>query len=125
MKQRQNFIKTVLVATFCSLVAMTTTSHAKQYYKWVDSKGSTHYTTTPPPKNARSKSKIDTYGYRGATTQATQPAQPNPTHNNQPNTQPANTAPNVNSAVEQPKVAEVNPNHNQQNQPPVEKPIEK
>ena len=43
-------------------------SSAKEYYKWVDSKGSTHYTSTPPPKNAKKKGKVDTYGWRGETT---------------------------------------------------------
>ena len=42
---------------------------AKEYYKWVDSKGSTHYTTTPPPKSAKNKGKIDTYGYYSPSTQ--------------------------------------------------------
>ena len=36
---------------------------AKEYYKWVDSKGSTHYTTTPPPKNAKKQGKAETYGW--------------------------------------------------------------
>ncbi|WP_407307225.1 DUF4124 domain-containing protein [Acinetobacter sp.] len=39
-----------------------TTGFAKEYYKWVDAKGSTHYTTTPPPKSAKKKGKVDTYG---------------------------------------------------------------
>lgn len=34
---------------------------AKEFYKWVDAKGSTHYTTTPPPKNVQHKGKVNTY----------------------------------------------------------------
>lgn len=54
-----------------SVMLFSPVSHAKEYYKWVDSKGTTHYTTTPPPKSAKNRGKIDTYGYR----QPTQPAQ--------------------------------------------------
>ncbi|OTG76136.1 hypothetical protein B9T26_03295 [Acinetobacter sp. ANC 4169] len=35
--------------------------HAQDFYKWVDAKGSTHYTTTPPPKNAKWLGSISTY----------------------------------------------------------------
>lgn len=31
------------------------------FYKWVDQNGSTHYTLTPPPKNAKSLGKMKTY----------------------------------------------------------------
>ncbi|KAA8734577.1 DUF4124 domain-containing protein [Acinetobacter qingfengensis] len=37
------------------------TLHAQNFYKWIDAKGSTHYTTTPPPKNAQKLGKIMTY----------------------------------------------------------------
>lgn len=36
---------------------------AQQFYKWVDQKGSTHYTTTPPPKNAQRQGTLDTYSH--------------------------------------------------------------
>ena len=117
MKQLQRFSKTLLLSTLFTLGAMSSSiTQAKQFYKWVDSKGSTHYTNTPPPGNARSKSKVSTYGYRGGSApvapQTAQPAnvpqnnqavapvanQPavasNTTHNNQPQ--------NTNN-VEQPK----------------------
>ncbi|WP_353167918.1 DUF4124 domain-containing protein [Acinetobacter sp.] len=106
MKQHQRLTYTVFVSTIFALLSVTAvTSHAKQYYKWVDSNGSTHYTTTPPPKNARNKSKVDTYGYRGTSSPTNQPAaQPATPPNNQPNTQqntpqqgqPANAAPVIN-----------------------------
>lgn len=47
----------ILLSSICTQVA------AQQYYKWVDAKGSTHYTTTPPPKNAKNQSKVGTYGW--------------------------------------------------------------
>ena len=46
----------------CYLQSKSTTGFAKEYYKWVDAKGSTHYTITPPPKSAQKKGKVDTYG---------------------------------------------------------------
>ena len=58
-----------------------TQSFAKTYYKWVDSQGSTHYTTTPPPKTAKKKGKVDTYGWRNSAPTVATPANPadNPT----------------------------------------------
>lgn len=35
--------------------------HAQDFYKWVDANGSTHYTSTPPPKNAKRLGSISTY----------------------------------------------------------------
>ena len=66
-------------------------SFAKEYYKWVDSKGSTHYTATPPPKNAKSKGKIDTYGYYSPSTQQnnSSTAQQNNNAQTSSNTSPA------------------------------------
>ena len=65
-------------------------SYAKEYYKWVDSNGSTHYTATPPPKTAKNKGKIDTYGYYSPSTPQNNstPAQQN--SNNLPSPVPAN-----------------------------------
>lgn len=69
MKQKNGLTHTVLATLVTAALSMTMTStYAKQYYKWVDSKGSTHYTTTPPPKSARSKAKVDTYGWNGNST---------------------------------------------------------
>ena len=60
--------KSVLLgATLGLLCSAPSLSFAKEYYKWVDSKGTTHYTTTPPPKSSKSRGKIDTYGYRTST----------------------------------------------------------
>jgi len=39
---------------------------ANQYYKWVDAKGVTHYTKTPPPKNAKKAGKVETYGWKNS-----------------------------------------------------------
>lgn len=60
-------MKTVFTQPVCllfSVAALICSSQvsAKEYYKWVDAKGSTHYTTTPPPKNAQRKGKVNTYG---------------------------------------------------------------
>ena len=47
-----------------SMALLSLNTHAQEFYKWVDSNGSTHYTTTPPPKakGVKQKGKIDTYG---------------------------------------------------------------
>ncbi|MFB2579013.1 MULTISPECIES: DUF4124 domain-containing protein [unclassified Acinetobacter] len=37
-----------------------TSIQAQSFYKWVDASGSTHYTTTPPPKNARKQGVVNT-----------------------------------------------------------------
>lgn len=54
----------VLFFVGMSLLALNTSSFAKDYYKWVDAQGSTHYTTTPPPKakGIKERGKIQTYG---------------------------------------------------------------
>ncbi|MGO3384683.1 MAG: DUF4124 domain-containing protein [Acinetobacter guillouiae] len=124
MKQRQRFAHTVFVSTIFALFSVVgvSTSYAKQYYKWVDSKGSTHYTTTPPPKNARSQSKVNTYGYHGDSrpTNPAPTAQPNASQNQPQNgqpqgTQPVTPAPVVNPPnAQQPNVAP----QNEQNTPP-------
>ena len=67
-----------------------TQSFAKTYYKWVDSQGSTHYTTTPPPKTAKKKGKVDTYGWKNSPQAASSEAPPAA---NMPNTLP--TPPNA------------------------------
>ena len=123
MKQRQRFAHTVFVSTIFALFSMVgvSASHAKQYYKWVDTKGSTHYTTTPPPKNARSQSKVNTYGYHGDSrpTNPAPTAQPNTSQNQPQNgqpqgTQPVTPAPVVNPPnTQQPNVAP----QNEQNTP--------
>ncbi len=41
--------------------------HAQPYYKWIDAKGSTHYTRTPPPKGAKKQGQVETYGSHTST----------------------------------------------------------
>ena len=79
MKQLQRFSKTILLSAIFTTVTMSTTvTHAKQYYKWVDSKGSTHYTTTPPPKSAKKKGQVDTYGWHNSHSANAAPSTPSP-----------------------------------------------
>ena len=82
-------MKTPMIRLSClsaSLILIFATSSvsAKEYYKWVDANGSTHYTTTPPPKTAKKKGKVDTYGWRNSA-----PNIPNQTTN--ATTAPANS----------------------------------
>ncbi len=76
-----SYLKTSLyTAIITAILVCSTQSQAEQYYKWVDKNGSTHYTTTPPPKGAKHLNKVSTYG--------TQPSVKNPTSNTE---QPAQT----------------------------------
>ena len=69
-----SYLKTGLYAlATTALLLGSSQNHAQQYYKWVDAKGSTHYTTTPPPKSAKRVDKIATYG-SGPRTTVSQPA---------------------------------------------------
>ncbi len=57
-----SMIKIGFIATGLIFSLSSTNSFAKEYYKWVDAKGSTHYTASPPPKSAVKKGKVNTYG---------------------------------------------------------------
>lgn len=78
-------LKTHLISFGVLLLAgsMSPQSFAKEFYKWVDSNGSTHYSANPPPKNARHKTKVETYGHPVSTP-----------------TLPTNTQPAVNTPVD-------------------------
>ena len=74
----------LITALMCSSSALM----AQSFYKWVDQHGSTHYTTTPPPKNAKKLSKVDTYHHPQS--KATTPTQPsNPNQNTSPQAAPS------------------------------------
>ena len=65
MKKIHSSKTAIFSSVFLAIALLSSTqSFAKQYYKWVDSKGSTHYTATPPPKSAKQKGKVETYGSR-------------------------------------------------------------
>ena len=64
-------------------------AQAQKFYKWVDASGSTHYTTTPPPKNAKKLGNINTYNDTPSGRNHMPPPQ---TNNAQENTQAANNA---------------------------------
>ena len=78
-------IKKLLLITM--LMCSSSALMAQSFYKWVDQHGSTHYTTTPPPKNAKKLSKVDTYHHPQS--KATTPTQPsNPNQNTSPQAAP-------------------------------------
>ncbi len=93
MNNKNLMKKSVLLgATLGLLCSAPSLSFAKEYYKWVDSKGTTHYTTTPPPKSSKSRGKIDTYGYRTsipATSTAQQNSSNTSSNNNSSTANPA------------------------------------
>ena len=64
-----SYLKTILYTTSTAAILLCSSqNYAQQYYKWVDANGSTHYTTTPPPKGAKRLDKVSTYGNSPATT---------------------------------------------------------
>ena len=64
-------------------------AQAQKFYKWVDSSGSTHYTTTPPPRNAKKLGNVNTYNDTPSGQNYT-PASTTQASNQQANNQPAN-----------------------------------
>ncbi|OCZ62432.1 DUF4124 domain-containing protein [Acinetobacter seifertii] len=75
-----SYLKTSLyTAAATAILVCSTQTQAEQYYKWVDQSGSTHYTTTPPPKGAKHLNKVSTYGtqpsVKNSTPSPEQPAQ--------------------------------------------------
>ncbi|MEB3863597.1 DUF4124 domain-containing protein [Acinetobacter sp. IK31] len=58
-----SYLKTSLyIAVITAILVCSSQIQAQQYYKWMDKSGSTHYTTTPPPKSAKHLNKVSTYG---------------------------------------------------------------
>lgn len=55
--KKQYYINSVMILSSFMSCAL----QAQPYYKWIDAKGSTHYTLTPPPKGAKKQGKVETY----------------------------------------------------------------
>ncbi|MDN8227962.1 DUF4124 domain-containing protein [Acinetobacter baumannii] len=75
-----SYLKTSLyIAVTTAILLFSSQSQAQQYYKWMDQSGSTHYTTTPPPKGAKYLNKVSTYGsqslLKNPTSNSEQPSQ--------------------------------------------------
>ncbi|MFC2994647.1 DUF4124 domain-containing protein [Acinetobacter sichuanensis] len=67
MQKPKHLYTKIISTTFLVLsLSATSQSFAKQYYKWVDHQGATHYTETPPPKNAKSRTTVTTYGHNAS-----------------------------------------------------------
>ena len=77
----------LLAATLASTAPQFT--QAQKFYKWVDGSGSTHYTTTPPPRNAKKLGNVSTYNDTPSSRNLTPPS---PASNSQENSQAANNA---------------------------------
>ena len=74
-----SYLKTGLYAiATTALLLGSSQNYAQQYYKWVDAQGSTHYTTTPPPKSAKKKGQVDTYGWHNSHSANAAPSTPSP-----------------------------------------------
>lgn len=80
---KSSFLNTFsLIGALC-LSLYSSNALATQYYKWVDAKGSTHYSKNPPPKTAKKATTVHTYGWKNSA-----PTPSRPTENE---TQPENT----------------------------------
>ncbi|WP_442855651.1 DUF4124 domain-containing protein [Acinetobacter sp. NCu2D-2] len=66
-------------------------TNAAEYYKWVDAKGVTHYSKTPPPASAKKKSKVETYGWHNSAPTTSSTSASNETQSNTSNTAEAPT----------------------------------
>ena len=75
-----SFMFASVISTALSVTFLSTQTSASEFYKWVDANGSTHYTKTPPPKNAKKKGKVETFGVNTSTQVAT-PQQPSAPQN--------------------------------------------
>ena len=63
---KMTFLKLGNALAALVLIFTAQSSFAQNFYKWVDAKGSTHYTATPPPKSASKKGKVETYGWKNS-----------------------------------------------------------
>lgn len=67
-----SYLKTIsYTAIATAILIYSTQSQAQQYYKWVDKSGSTHYTTTPPPKGTKHLNTVSTYGSQSSVKNST------------------------------------------------------
>lgn len=76
-KSASSFSFKFIVFLVFSLLNISTV-FAQQYFKWMDAQGSTHYTTTPPPKNAKNKGKVETYNWHVSQKQTPQSSNSSP-----------------------------------------------
>lgn len=76
-----------------SLMLFATQNHAEQYYKWVDNTGSTHYTTTPPPKGSKKQGQVKTYGHTPQPTPNNESSNSPNDNKNSPHSSPMNMSP--------------------------------
>ena len=78
MKSLRTLKMAVNTLIISSIVMASGHALADNFYKWVDSQGTTHYTKTPPPKTAKKRSTVETYGFTPPSdgTTATEPTTP-------------------------------------------------
>ncbi|WP_216935073.1 MULTISPECIES: DUF4124 domain-containing protein [unclassified Acinetobacter] len=61
-----SFLSTFSLSCAVTVSLFSMSASAIQYHKWVDAKGITHYTKTPPPKSAKKSTTVDTYGWKNS-----------------------------------------------------------
>ena len=77
--------RTCLMLLSCLGLSLYSVTFAQDFYKWVDQKGTTHYTKTPPPKHAKKQGQVATSGIPRSTPTPSQPP------SNSQNSKPAQT----------------------------------
>lgn len=107
-KKQKYYINFVIILSSFMSCAL----QAQPYYKWIDAKGSTHYTLTAPPKGAKKQGKVETYSSHTSTQINTLQTPSNQQNSNlstpapsqsQPSSNQQNTLPNSESNLKTPK----------------------
>ena len=94
---KRHALSCLAISTLFGLSALSTSVSATQYYKWVDAQGSTHYTKTPPPRNAKKQGSVNTYSWANSAPTPARTADTTAQEQTQstPNTQPQSPIPNI------------------------------
>lgn len=103
-----SFMFASVFSTALSVTFLSTQTFASEFYKWVDANGSTHYTKTPPPKNAKKKGKVETFGVSASTQVTTHQQSFTPQNQETARTDVPQTM--VNTEVAEPATPTENPN---------------
>ena len=83
------FRHAAVILCLSAFVSISTTASAQNFYKWVDSKGTTHYTQTPPPQGAKTTGQVRTFAGPSTTQIQERTETPSTPSSQAPNTAPA------------------------------------
>ena len=95
------FRPAAVAISLSAFVCLSSATHAQNFYKWVDSKGTTHYTQTPPPKGAKTTGQVRTFAGPATTQIQERTDTPVQQQNETPNNVPVQTPEQQNSTPTQ------------------------